>query len=145
MIGEICSKPVVTVTATASVREAARLMRAKNVGAVVVVNNNRPAAILTDRDIAVSVVADGRDASTVTVGDIMHRDLTVIPAENGLMDAAKTFAAKGVRRLPVVDRRGKVMGILTLDDLVMLLGNEMGQVASALQRGLGRRAMPAAS
>jgi CBS domain-containing protein len=136
---------VVTVTATASVREAARLMRAKNVGAVVVVNNNRPAAILTDRDIAVSVVADGRDASTVTVGDIMHRDLTVIPAENGLMDAAKTFAAKGVRRLPVVDRRGKVMGILTLDDLVMLLGNEMGQVASALQRGLGRRAMPAAS
>lgn len=145
MIGEICSKPVVTVSETASVRDAARIMREKKVGAVVVVNSNRAVAILTDRDIAVSVVADGRDAATVTVGDIMHRDLTVIPAENGLMDAAKTFAAKGVRRLPVVDRRGKVMGILALDDLLMLLGTEMGYVASALQRGLGRRAMPAAS
>lgn len=145
MIGEICSKPVVTMTATASVRDAARLMRQKKVGAVVVVNGNRPAGILTDRDIAMSVVADGRDPSTVQVGDVMHRDLTVIPAEKGIMDAARTFAAKGVRRLPVVDRQGKVIGILALDDLLMLLGNEMGHVASTLQRGLGRRAMPAAS
>jgi CBS domain-containing protein len=145
MIGEICSKPVVTVSPTTSVRDAARVMRDKKVGAVVVVDSDRPAAILTDRDIAVSVVADGRDASAVAVGEIMHPDLTVIPAENGLMDAAKTFAAKGVRRLPVVDRRGAVMGILTLDDLLILLGNEMGFVASALQRGLGRRAMTTTS
>jgi CBS domain-containing protein len=145
MIGEICTKPVVTLTATASVRDAARLMRLKNVGAVVVVNGNRPAGILTDRDIAVSVVADGRDPAAVQVGAVMQRTLTVIPAEKGLMDAAKTFAAKGVRRLPVVDRQGKVMGILALDDLMMLLGHEMGHVASALQRSLGRRAMPAAS
>jgi CBS domain-containing protein len=145
MIGEICTKPVVTTIATASVRDAARLMRQKKVGAIVVVNNNRPAGILTDRDIAVSVVADGRDPSAITVGDIMHRDLTVIRAEKGLMDAAKMFAAKGVRRLPVVDQKGKVMGILALDDLLMLLGDEMGHVASALQRGLGRPAMAAAS
>ena len=54
------------------------------------------------------------------------------------MDAAKTFAANGVRRLPVVDRRGKVMGILALDDLLMLLGNEMAHVSSALANGLRR-------
>jgi len=145
MIGEICSKPVVTITPTASVRDAARLMRQKKVGAIVVINSNRPAGILTDRDIAVSVVANGRDPSAVTVGDIMHRDLTVIRADKGLMDAAKTFAAKGVRRLPVVDQKGKVTGILALDDLLIVLGNEMGHVASALQRGLGRVPMAAAS
>jgi CBS domain-containing protein len=145
MIGEICTKPVVTVSPTTSIRDAARLMRQKKVGAVVVVNGNQPAGILTDRDIAVSVVADGRDPAAVQVCDVMHRDLTVIPAEKGIMDAAKTFAAKGVRRLPVVDRQGKVMGILALDDLLMLLGSEMGHVASTLQRSLGRRAMPAAS
>jgi CBS domain-containing protein len=145
MIGEICTKPVVTVTPTTSVRDAARVMRQKKVGAVVVVSGTRPAGILTDRDIAVSVVADGRDPASVDVGDVMHRDLTVISAEKGIMDATKIFAAKGVRRLPVVDRQGKVMGILALDDLLMLLGHEMGQVASTLQRGLGRRAMPAAS
>jgi CBS domain-containing protein len=145
MIGEICSKPVVTTTPTASVRDAARLMRQKKVGAIVIVNGNRPAGILTDRDIAVSVVADGRDPASVQVSDVMHRDVTVIPAESGIADATRMFAAKGVRRLPVVDRQGKVMGILALDDLLMLLGNEMGQVASTLQRGLGRRAMPAAS
>jgi CBS domain-containing protein len=145
MLGEMCTKPVVTVTPTTSVRDAARVMRQKKVGAVVVLNGNRPAGILTDRDIAISVVADGRDPATVEVGDVMHRDLTVIPAEKGIMDATKTFAAKGVRRLPVVDRQGKVMGILSLDDLLMLLGQELGQVASALQRGLGRRAIAAAS
>jgi CBS domain-containing protein len=140
MIGDICSKPAVTTTPTASVRDAARIMRQKKVGAIVVVSGNRPAGILTDRDIATTVVADGRDPETVTVGDIMYRNLTVIPAEKGIMDAAKTFAAKGVRRLPVVDHKGKVIGILALDDLLMLLGSEMGHVASALQRGLGRAA-----
>jgi CBS domain-containing protein len=144
MIGEMCSKPVVTITPTASVRDAARLMRQKKVGAIVVTSSNRPAGILTDRDIAVSVVADGRDPSAVPVGDIMRRDLTVIRADKGLMDAAKTFAAKGVRRLPVVDQKGKVTGILALDDLLMVLGSEMGHVASALQRGLGRTPMTAA-
>ncbi len=59
MIRQLCSKPVVTVAANATVREAARLMREKNVGAVVVRGSDRPGGILTDRDIAVSVVAEG--------------------------------------------------------------------------------------
>ena len=145
MIGEICSKPVVTVGRMTSVRDAARLMREKKVGALVVVDGTKPVAVVTDRDITVSVVADGRDASTVPVNEIMHPELTVIPAERGLLDAARIFAAKGVRRLPVVDRRGKVMGILSLDDLLILLGEEMNCVAAALQRGLGRRMIRAAS
>jgi CBS domain-containing protein len=145
MIGEICTRPAVTIASTASIRDAARLMRRKKVGALVVVNGDRPAGILTDRDIAVSVVAEDQDPADVPVGDVMHRNVTVIHAASGVMDAAKTFAATGVRRLPVVDRRGKVMGILSLDDLLMLLGTEMGHVAATLQRSLDPRPMPRVS
>lgn len=138
MIGEVCTKPVVTITSKASVREAARLMRAEKVGAIVVVDSSTPNGILTDRDIAVSVVAEGRDPAAVQVGEVMHRNPTVIGEDKGLFDAMKVFAAKGVRRLPVVDKSGNLTGIIALDDVLMLFGMEMGQAATALSRELGR-------
>lgn len=87
MIGEVCTKPVVTITSKASVREAARLMRAEKVGAVVVVDSSTPTGILTDRDIAVSVVAEGRDPAVVPVAEVMHANPTVIGEDKGLFDA----------------------------------------------------------
>lgn len=138
MIGEICTKPVVTVSPKASIQDAARLMRQKNVGALVVVNNGSPQGILTDRDVAIGVVAQGRDPATTTVAEVMRRDPTVIREDKGILDAAKLFDTKGVRRLPVTSRTGKLMGIVAMDDLVMLFGQEMGHVASALSRGLKR-------
>jgi CBS domain-containing protein len=140
MIGEVCTKPVVTVSTKASIQEAARLMRQKRVGAIVVLDGVKPSGILTDRDIAVSVVADGRDPATVRVGEVMHRSPAVIREDEGIFDAVKLFSGKGVRRLPVVDGKGKLIGIIALDDLLMLFGREMGHVASALARGLGRPA-----
>jgi CBS domain-containing protein len=138
MIGELATKPVVTVAPDTSVRDAARLMKSKNVGAVVIVNANKPVGILTDRDIAVGVVAAGADPSTVKVADAMHRNPTVIDEDKGLFDAIRIFGAKGVRRLPVVGKTGKVTGIIALDDVLMLLGNEMAHVSTALSRELGR-------
>lgn len=138
MIGSVCTKPVVTISAKATVREAARLMRQKKVGALVVLGSARPVGILTDRDITVGVVADGRDPAGVSVSEVMHKDPAVIREDQGLFDAARIFAAKGVRRLPVVDRRGTLIGIIALDDMLMLLGSEMGHVATALARELGR-------
>ena len=138
MIGEICTKPVVTVSPKVSVQEAARLMRRKNVGALVVVSSTRPQGILTDRDIATAVVAQGQDPMTTTVGEVMRRDPTVIREDKGILDAVKLFDAKGVRRLPVVSKSGKLIGIVAMDDLLMLLGQEMGHVASALSRELRR-------
>lgn len=93
---------------------------------------------MTDRDLAMAVVAEGRDPAAVTVGQVMHRNPTVIREDRGILDAMKLLGAKGVRRLPVVGRRGDLRGIIALDDLLMLLGAEMRQVASALSRGLGR-------
>ncbi|HEY7653465.1 MAG TPA: CBS domain-containing protein [Methylomirabilota bacterium] len=138
MLGKICIKPVVTASAQMTVDQAARAMRTKNVGALVVVNAGRPVGMLTDRDVAVEVVAKGMDPETVRVGDVMGKKPVTIREELGVLDAAKVFAKTGVRRLPVVTRSGVLVGIIAMDDLIMLLGNEMGHMAGALSAGLRR-------
>ena len=144
MIGQVCTKPVVTVSPRATVQEAARLMQRKRVGALVVVNSGRPQGILTDRDIAMAV-AEGRDPATLSVSAVMRKNPAVIREDQGIFDAIKLLSAKGVRRLPVVSRTGKLTGIIALDDLLMLLGTEMGHVSHALSRGLGRPRLALAS
>lgn len=139
MLAEFCMRPVVTIEATASVREAARLMRQKKVGAIVVARNHKPRGIITDRDIAVAVVAEGLDPAEVPVADVMRSSPAVVRGDQGILDAVKLFDARGVRRLPVVDNRGFVVGIITLDDVLMLVGTEMGHIAAALSRSLDRR------
>ena len=138
MLGRICTKPVVTASVQMTVEQAARVMRSKNVGALVVVNAGRPVGMLTDRDLAVEVVAKGMDPDTVRVGDVMHKRPITIREDLGIFDAARVFAKTGVRRLPVVTKSGVLVGVIAVDDLIMLLGNEMGHMAGALSAGLRR-------
>ena len=138
MVGELCTKPVVTISKTATVEEAARLMRTKKVGALVVTNGVRPVGILTDRDIAVDVVGTGKHPAETAVADVMRPNPVSLREDQGLFEAAKMFSAKGVRRLPVTSKTGKLVGILTLDDLLMLLGREMEMVSAAVAQGVGR-------
>lgn len=138
MLGKICTKPVVTASAQMTVEQAARAMRSKNVGALIVVNAGRPVGMLTDRDIAIEVVAKGLDPDTARVGDVMHRKPVTILQEQGILDAVKTFARTGVRRLPVVTKNGVLVGVIAVDDVIVLLGNEMGHLAGALSAGLRR-------
>jgi CBS domain-containing protein len=138
MIRDICSKPPVTISADATVREAARAMRDKRVGALVVTNSAKPVGILTDRDIAVSVVGTDRNPATVPVREVMHASPTTIYEDQGVHDAVKMFSAHGFRRLPVVNRKGELTGIIALDDVLMLLGDEMLHVTHAVERELGR-------
>ena len=138
MLGKICTKPVVTASAQMTVEEAARAMRTKNVGALVVVNAGRPIGMLTDRDVAIEVVAKGMDPDVARVGDVMHKRPITIREDLGIFDAAKVFARTGVRRLPVVTKSGVLVGVIAVDDLIMLLGNELGHVAGALSAGLRR-------
>lgn len=140
MIGKVCTKPVVTASPDMTVAQAAQLMLAKNVGAVVVANSMKPVGLLTDRDIAVDVVAKGKDPATTPLSEVMRKALTVIREEAGILDAAKLFGKTGVRRLPVVNKAGKMVGIIALDDLIMLLGDEMAHMASGMARGLKRAA-----
>ena len=138
MLGKICTKPVVTASAQMTVDQAARAMRSKNVGALVVVNAGRPVGMLTDRDIVVEVVARGMDPEEVRVGDVMVKKPVTIRPDLGIFDAARMFAKTGVGRLPVVTGSGVLVGVITMDDVVMLLGNEMGHMAGALSAGLRR-------
>ncbi len=138
MIRDVCSKPAVTVAGNTTVREAARLMRDKRVGAVIVINGAKPVGILTDRDIAVSVVAAERDPSMLSVREVMHKSPATVYEDQGVHDAVKTFSANGVRRLPVVNRKGELTGLVALDDLLMLFGDEMTHVAHTVERELGR-------
>ena len=78
------------------------------------------------------------DPDAVRVGDVMGRKPVTIREELGILDAAKVFAKTGVRRLPVVTDRGVLVGIVAVDDLIMLFGNELGHVAGALSAGLRR-------
>lgn len=139
MIGEVCSKPVVTVSPEATVHEAAHRMWTKKVGALVAVDDaGVPVGILTDRDVAVKVVAQGKDPAKVQVGSIVRRNPTVIREDEGILDATRILSRRGVRRLPVVGRNGKLVGIVSVDDLLMLLGSELHHIASALASELGR-------
>ena len=139
MIVEVCTKPVVTVSPEATIHEAAHRMWTKKVGALVAVDEaGTPLGILTDRDIAVKVVAQGKDPAKVQVGSIIRKSPTVIRHDQGILDATKTLSRRGVRRLPVVGKDGKLVGIISLDDLLMLLGTEMHHIASALASELGR-------
>ena len=102
----------------APVAAAARAMRDLDVGAVVVMENDRPLGIVTDRDIVVRALARGRGVEAATVGDICSRDLVTVPAGASVEDALGVMAARGVRRLPVTIARGSVVGIVSIDDLV---------------------------
>ncbi|MEW6133477.1 MAG: CBS domain-containing protein [Pseudomonadota bacterium] len=143
-IGEICNREVVVATREISVSEAARLMRHHHVGDVVVVMEEgglrTPVSILTDRDIVVEVVAAGLDPSTLAVGEIMAPELATVQEDTGVFEAIRYMRDKGVRRMPVVDADGDLVGILALDDLLDLLAEELGALARLIARERNREA-----
>ncbi len=137
-IGEICSRDVVLAHRQMSVREAARLMREYHVGALVIVEETgegrRPVGVLTDRDIAVGIVAKGLDADALRVDEVMAPELVTAGERDGVAETMELMRAKGVRRVPVVDARGLLVGIVTADDFVELMAEELNALARMIQR-----------
>ena len=136
-IAEVCNREVVVVQGNESVLEVAQLMRRHHVGDVVVVEERGggrvPVGIVTDRDLVVEVVAAQLDPASITVGDIMAPQLVTLKESAGLFEAIEYMHAKGVRRLPVVDDKGGLVCILTLDDLIELLAEEMAALAKLVK------------
>ncbi len=137
-IGEICNREVVIVQPSKSALEAAQLMRQHHVGDLVVVEERGgfrvPVGIVTDRDLVVEIMAPALDPSAITVGDIMVSDLATVTENIGVFEAIQYMRTKGVRRLPVVDGNGWLVGILALDDLLELLAEEMSAFARLVKR-----------
>lgn len=137
-IGAICNREVITAQRDATVLHAAMLMRQYHVGDVVVIQNRKnksiPIGIVTDRDIVVELVATELDCEVITVGDINISKLIVIKESAGMFEAMQLMADKGIRRLPVVDEDGGLVGIITLDDLLLLLSKELATLSKLVTR-----------
>jgi CBS domain-containing protein len=113
--------------------EAARRLRDFHVGCVVVTRGDRSVGILTDRDLALRVVAEGRDPQKTLVSEIVTYDATTIPRDAGIETAVRLMRDRGVRRLPIVTEDGQVTGIVTADDLVVLLTDELAHLGIGIR------------
>ena len=137
-IGAMCTRDVATVTRGATIEEAARVMRARHVGDVVVVagtDERMPIGIVTDRDIAIEVVGQGLNPREVAVESVMGVPLLTLRLDDGIEEALAWMERRGVRRAPVIDGEGHLAGIVSADDLVPLLARELMRVAALMQRG----------
>lgn len=137
-IADVCTRSAVHIAVSASVREAAETMRKRHVGSLVVVEAPNgellPVGIVTDRDIAIGVVAAGVDPDSLVVGDVMSRNLAVCGQDQSLFDAIRVMRARGVRRLPVLDYKGGLAGMLTADDIYAALSVQVHELSYALVR-----------
>ena len=116
-VREIMTEGAETITPTAQVRDAARLMRARNVGALPVGENDRLVGVVTDRDIVIRAVAEGRSESETSVRDIMSDGICYCFDDDDIERAAELMAEHQIRRLPVVNREKRLVGIVALADL----------------------------
>ncbi len=138
-IGEFSTKDVVTALGGETVFDAAKLMLDKSVGSIVVVDlDKKPIGIVTDRDIAVKVVAQGKDPKFTLLKEIMSKDTVVLSQDRGFFETTKIMSETGIRRIPVVDHDGKLTGIICLDDLIMIFGEEVANIAGAIAYGTSR-------
>jgi CBS domain-containing protein len=137
-VGEICNREVVIVEQGTDAREASRLMREFHVGDLVVVERrgeeNIPLGVVTDRDLVIEVLAREVDPATVTVMDLVAGELVSASEEESLLDCLQRMRQKGIRRLPVVNSGGGLVGILTMDDVLDLLSEELTDVVSLIAR-----------
>jgi CBS domain-containing protein len=124
-----------TIDAGSPVIEAARLMKQEDVGSVPIVDGDRLVGTLTDRDIVVRVIAEGRDAQSTKVRDVASQDLVTIDPDQDLDEALRLMARHQVRRLPVVEEDGKVVGVLAQADVARERDEEkVGETVEQISR-----------
>lgn len=117
-IRELMTPNPVSMPGTASVHEAARAMRDADIGDVIVIEHHQVCGIITDRDIAVRVVAEAKDAATTTLADICSHSLLTVTPTDSVEEALRLMRTHTIRRLPVVEE-GKAVGIVSLGDLAV--------------------------
>ena len=141
----LCRKDVVTVKPETLVEEVTKIMEEKNIGSVLVsdagtdwkdlgIKGAKDFGIVTDRDIALRVINNRLDPTKVPIEKIMtKKSLLVLDEDMGLYEALEQITKAAVRRFPVVDSEGNLQGIITIDDIIQLLGKEMADVAKVIE------------
>jgi len=143
-VGHYCNREVAVVDKHTEIRETAKLMRRQHVGDLVVVeqrgNETVPVGIVTDRDLVIEVLAQELDPDTVTVGDLMSFELVTAREDDELWETLNRMRSQGIRRLPVVNPRGGLVGILTADDVLDLFTEGLSDLAKLARREIDREA-----
>ena len=132
-VADIARADVMTAKRDQSAGNLATVMKEESVGSVIIVDERRPVGIVTDRDLVVEVLEPRRDPTAVTAGDIMTDAPVTLNGSEGVFEATSKMFEHAVRRLPVVDDEDTVSGILTLDDLVVLLTDELDNLAGVIE------------
>lgn len=118
-IRDVMTPNPLAMPASATVMEAAQLMRGNDIGDVIVLEHDRLFGILTDRDIVVRAMAEGADPHATAVGDICSRELTTLRPTDSVGHAVRLMREKAIRRLPVVEETGRVIGIVSIGDVAV--------------------------
>jgi len=132
-VGRICQRDVDVIGPDDTVLVAAERMRQRTVGCLVVVDAGQvPVGIVTDRDLVLRVIAEDRDAGTTTVAQVMTKFPDVAHEDMGIETALGLMRRRSFRRLPVIDKAGRIFGLVTLDDILMLLAEEFTHIGDIL-------------
>ncbi len=138
-IGEICTRDVIVANRKDPVLDVAKLMRKYHVGDVVIVDQhadqNLPVGIITDRDIVLELVAREIEIGSVIAEDVMSTDLLIAEENEPLTELVQQMQSKGVRRVPVVNAKGGLIGIVSEDDIIEIIGEQLSNLASLVNRG----------
>lgn len=135
--GDICTRVVSIAYPSMALNEAARLMRDRHVGCLVVVEERTledrvVVGMLTDRDVAMGVVAADRDPHGMRVGDLMSKDVITAREDDSLGDLLSAMRRKAVRRIPVVSSQASLIGVVAIDDVLDVVAQELKALADAV-------------
>lgn len=140
-ITEIASMNPISIAPDASAREAAITMRDTHVGCVIVATGSdddrlTPVGVVTDRDLAIMLIAMNADPDEVTVQDIMSSDPLILSQGDAVEDAIEMMNSHAVRRAPIVDAKGFLIGVVSIEDLVSVISDHLQKLADLLFEGM---------
>ncbi|AFQ44605.1 CBS domain-containing protein [Desulfosporosinus meridiei] len=135
-VRDVMTRQIETVAPSSSVEEIARLMKRNDVGSIPVCEGQKVLGIITDRDIVLKVIADGKNVSSVSAKDIMTSQVITVTSDQDVHEAARIMADNQIRRLPVLEQ-GRIAGIVALGDLAVekIHINEAGDALSDISQG----------
>jgi CBS domain-containing protein len=131
-LNDVFTRNVVTAKPEETLAAVALKMQNHNVGAVVIVEEQRPVGMLTDRDIALAVAARGVSPQSAA-REVMTRHVLAVPQDTSIFTATKYIREREVRRLPIVDKDDRLVGLWSLDDLLRMLAKELYNLAEGIK------------
>lgn len=136
-VSDICNTKVVSIDKDASIPEVARLMRDRHVGCVVVTEEIKqgtplPVGVITDRDLVLEIMAIEADPKHLCAGDIVMRSIITARGNDGIWETLHRMRTHGIRRVPVVDDTGALTGIVSADDMIELIAQELKELSKLI-------------